>query len=126
MKNLATLMLFLLIHVSNVLATGVDYTSRSYIDTSCELFARDASIAAINFRHGIELNQILVVVDDAPVSESEKDRVFQAIQLVWNNRIDNEVLAYSIAMGLCLKPKQQMAPLDEPWITSPRTINGNF
>jgi hypothetical protein len=55
-----------------------------------------------------------------------KHRAFQAIQLVWKNQLDNPALAYSLAMGLCLKPKQEMAPIDDSWVTSPRTSREFF
>lgn len=90
------------------------------------MFARDAWQAADNFGHRVKLQDLLDLVESAPVSANEKDRAFQAIQLVWNHQLDNPLLAYTVAMGLCLKPKNQMAPIDEPWVTSPRTINGHF
>jgi len=36
------------------------------------------------------------------------------------------VMAYTLALGICLEPKKNMAPLDEPWITSPRTSKEYF
>jgi len=109
-------------------ATGesIDYTNRNYTTTACELFAKDAWQAADNFKNGVELQDILELIEASPVSVSKKHRAFQAIQLVWNNQLDNPVLAYTVAMGLCLKPKQEMAPMDDPWVTSPRTISGDF
>ncbi len=127
MKTLKAVLLSVLVVISDSAASAnVDYTSRSYINTSCELFAKDASMAALNYLHGVTLEEVLDLVDQAPVSPAEKDRLFQAVQLVWNNRIDNSVLAYTVAMGLCLKPRQQMAPIDDPWVTSPRTISGEY
>ena len=105
---------------------GADYTGRNYTTNSCELFAYDAYQAADNLDHGVALPDILELIDGAPVSDSEKHRAFQAIQFVWKNRLDNPVLAYTLAMGLCLKPKQEMAPIDEPWLTSPRTAREHF
>ena len=55
-----------------------------------------------------------------------KHRAFKAIQLVWKNQLDNPALAYSLAMGLCLKPKEEMAPIDDLWVTSPRTSREFF
>lgn len=127
MKPLITLLLLWSFLISQAaVAEGVDYTSRNYTTASCELFAQDAYQAAHNFNEGIALGQLLDLVDSAPVADSQKQRAFQAIQLVWNNQLDNPVLAYTVAMGLCLKPKEQMAPMDEPWVTSPRTISGHF
>ncbi len=123
---IATLLAGFLLIASDARAESVDYTSRSYLGHSCELFARDAMQAAGNFQRGVVLEDLIGLVAGAPAAESEKDRIFQAIELVWNNQLDNPVLAYTVAMGLCLKPRHEMAPMDEPWITSPRTISGHF
>jgi len=109
-----------------VLGQGEDYTSRNYTRNSCELFARDAWQAADNLSHGVVLQDILELIEVAPVAESMKIRAFQAIQFVWKNQLDNPLLAYTLAMGLCLNPKQEMAPMDEPWLTSPRTSREYF
>ena len=103
-----------------------DYTSRNFTTNSCKLFANDAYQAADNLGRGVRLSQLLELVDGSPVSDSEKYRAFQAIQFVWKNQLDNPVLASTLAMGLCLKPKQEMAPIDEPWLTSPRTNREHF
>jgi len=126
MKPLLTLLSVWLLISQTATAEGVDYTNRNYTTSSCELFAKDAYQAADNFVNGVALQDILELIESAPVSDSQKHRAFQAIQLVWNNQLDNPVLAYTVAMGLCLKPKEKMAPMDEPWLTSPRTISGHF
>ena len=127
MKALITILIAgLLLVTSSASAEGYDYTSRKYLSNACELFAADAYQASGNLLHGVDLRAVLELVDAAPVSDNEKDRAFQAIQLVWNNQLDNPVLAYTVAMGLCLKPRENMAPMDEPWIVSPRTISGHF
>tara|TARA_X000000368_G_scaffold396981_1_gene365704 strand:+ start:442 stop:789 length:348 start_codon:yes stop_codon:yes gene_type:complete len=108
----------------NVLAN--DYTTRTYTVNSCKLFAEDAYQASDTFRRGIVLEEILNLIENAPVAGSIKHRAFQAVQLVWKNQIDNPSLAYSLAMGLCLKPKQKMAPIDDLWVTSPRTSREFF
>ena len=105
---------------------GIDYTTRNYTTQSCELFAEDAYQAADTFSRGVVLQDVLELIESAPVADSMKHRVFQAIQLVWKNQLDNPTLAYSLAMGVCLKPKQEMAPMDEPWVTSPRTSREFF
>lgn len=121
MKNvLALLILMSGIHVP-VYAKGVDYTARNFTIDSCELFGSDVYIAASSYAHGETLTDILKLIDHAPMADSKKQRMFQAVQFVWKNRLDNPVLAKSVALGLCLKPKHQMAPMDEPWLTSPRT-----
>ncbi|HKK15195.1 MAG TPA: hypothetical protein VJ981_00705 [Gammaproteobacteria bacterium] len=102
-------------------AQGADYTNRNYTESSCALFARDAYQAADKYHRGIVLQDLLDLIESAPVSDNEKHRAFQAIQFVWKNRLDNPTLASTLAMGLCLKPKQEMAPMDEPWLISPRT-----
>ena len=107
-----------------VLAT--DYTTRTYPAHSCELFAEDAYQAADTYRRGVILKDILDLIENAPVADSMKHRAFQAIQLVWKNQLDNPALAYSLAMGLCLKPKHEMAPIDDLWVTSPRTSREFF
>ena len=104
----------------------IDYTNRNYTTYSCELFATDAYQAADNYSRGVVLQDVLELIEGVPVAESMKQRVFQAIQFVWKNQLDNPTLAYSLAMGLCLKPKQVMAPIDEPWVTSPRSSREFF
>ena len=126
MKPLLTLLSIWLFIAQTASAEGVDYTNRNYTTSSCELFAKDAYQAADNFVNGVALQDILELIERAPVSDNQKHRAFQAIQLVWNNQLDNPVLAYTVAMGLCLKPKEKMAPMDEPWLISPRTISGHF
>ncbi len=126
MKPLLTLLYVWLFIAQTASAEGVDYTNRNYTTSSCELFAKDAYQAADNFVNGVALQDILELIERAPVSDNQKHRAFQAIQLVWNNQLDNPVLAYTVAMGLCLKPKEKMAPMDEPWLISPRTISGHF
>jgi hypothetical protein len=126
MKPILTLRSIWLFIAQAALAEGVDYTNRNYTTSSCELFAKDAYQAADNFVNGVALQDILELIESAPVSDNQKHRAFQAIQLVWNNQLDNPVLAYTVAMGLCLKPKEKMAPMDEPWLISPRTISGHF
>ncbi len=116
----------LLFNAQAVMGQGTDYTSRNYLIHSCKLFANDASKAAVTYRRGAVLQDILTLIDDAHIADSMKRRAFQAIQFVWKNQLDNSVLAHSLAMGLCLKPKQVMAPMDEPWITSPRTSKEFF
>ena len=105
---------------------GNDYTARTYPAHSCELFAEDAYQAADTFRRGVVLKDILDLIENAPVADSMKHRAFKAIQLVWKNQLDNPALAYSLAMGLCLKPKEEMAPIDDIWVTSPRTSREFF
>lgn len=120
-KNIANLIGWLLLISQPVMGQGIDYMTRNYTTQSCELFAKDAYKAADTYSRGVVLHDLLELINGTPVAESMKHRVFQAIQFVWKNQLDNPVLAYSLAMGLCLKPKQQMAPMDEPWMTSPRT-----
>jgi len=107
-------------------ASGDDYTNRGYTTHACELFAQDVYLASENFSQGILLTDVLVLVESASVSESKRNRLFQAVQFVWKNQLDHPVLAYTLAMGLCLKPKEYVAPMDEPWVVSPRTISGNY
>ncbi|MCG8325127.1 MAG: hypothetical protein MI673_06380 [Thiotrichales bacterium] len=102
-------------------ARGSDYMSRNFTVYSCELFAQNAYRAADHFGRGARLPDVLTYIDTAPVSENEKHRAFQAIQFVWKNQVDNPLMAYSLAMGLCLKPKREMPPMAEPWLTSPMT-----
>ena len=109
-----------------VMGHGTDYTSRTFTINSCELFAKDAYQASDNFSRGVVLQDIQGLIESSPVADSMKNRVFQAIQLVWKNQLDNPTLAYNLAMGLCLKPKQNMAPMDEPWSISLRTSKEYF
>ena len=127
MKSLISLLIVWSLFIANSEAgEGIDYTGRNYTVTACELFAKDAWQAADNYSSGVLLQDLLELIEGSPVSENQKHRAFQAIQLVWNNQMDNPVLAYTVAMGLCIKPKQEMAPMDDPWVTSPRTISGDF
>ncbi len=127
MNRLQTILIAgLLIFSQSVTGLGVDYTSRSNTMNACELFAKDVYQAADNFMSGVALADLLELMEAAPVAPSQKHRAFQAIKFVWNNELDNPVLASTLAMGLCLKPKQIMAPLDDPWVTSPRTSREYF
>ena len=110
----------------SVFAGNADYTNRHNTTNACELFAKDAYQAADNFDDGVVLKDILDLIDGSPVSEGKKHRAFQAIQFVWKNQIGNPVMAYTLAMGICLEPKKEMAPADDPWITSPRTNKEYF
>ena len=109
-----------------ILVLGNDYTTSPYTAHSWEFVAEDAYQAADPFRRGVVLGDILDLIENAPVAESMKHRAFKAIQLVWKNQLDNPALAYSLAMGLCLKPKEEMAPIDDLWVTSPRTSREFF
>ena len=109
-----------------IMVLSNDYTTRTYPAHSCELFAEDAYQAADTFRRGVVLKDILDLIENAPVADSMKHRAFKAIQLVWKNQLDNPALAYSLAMDLCLKPKEKMAPIDDIWVTSPRTSREFF
>jgi hypothetical protein len=125
-NRIANLIVWMFFIVQPVMGQGIDYTNRNYTVDSCELFAKDAYQAANTYRRGAVLQDVLELIEGAHVADSMKHRAFQAIQFVWKNQLDNAVLAYSLAMGLCLKPKHNMAPIDEPWITSPRTSEEFF
>ncbi len=125
-SRIANLIVWLLFITQPAMGQGIDYTTRNFTAGSCELFAKDAYQAADTYRRGVVLQDVLELIESANVADSMKHRAFQAIQFVWKNRIDNSVLAYNLAMGLCLKPKQEMAPMDDPWITSPRTSKEFF
>ena len=127
MKHITdVLIVWSLIIAQSAHAVEADYTGRNYVLPACELFASDTAQAADNFSNGVALPKLLELIESAPVSAEDKDRAFQAIQLVWKDQLNNPVLAYTVAMGLCLKPKEVMAPMDEPWVTSPRTSRENF
>ncbi len=127
MKTLiANVMIWSLITAQPVFAGNADYTNRKNTTNACELFAKDAYQAADNLGHGVVLADILNLIDGSPVSDSKKHRAFQAVQFVWKNQLNNPVMAYTLAMGICLEPKKKMAPVDEPWITSPRTSKEYF
>lgn len=122
MKDLKTnVILWLLIISQQSFAGNADYTNRHNTANACELFASDAYQAADNFKDGVLLKDILDLIDASPVTDSQKHRAFQAIQFVWKNQLHNPVMAYTLAMGLCLEPKKEMAPIDDPWVTSLRT-----
>ena len=123
---IANVIVWLFIISQSVFAGNADYTNRHNTTNACELFAKDAYQAADNFDDGVVLKDILDLIDGSPVSEGKKHRAFQAIQFVWKNQIGNPVMAYTLAMGICLEPKKEMAPADDPWITSPRTNKEYF
>jgi hypothetical protein len=124
--RIANIIVWSVFIVLPVQGQGTDYTTRNNTTQSCELFANDAYYAADTFKHGVVLENVLESVNAMSVADSMKHRAFQAIQFVWKNQLDNPTLAYSLAMGLCLKPKQKMAPMDEPWLTSLRTSKEFF
>ncbi len=127
MKTLiANLIAGLLFITQPVMGQGIDYTTQNYTVNFCELFAKDAYQAADTYSRGAVLQDILELIEGAHVADSMKHRAFQAIQFVWKNQLDNSELAYSLALGLCSKPKNTMAPIDEPWLTSPRTSKEFF
>ena len=117
-----SLMLSLVLFAAVASAQSVEYTNRKNTDFACELFARDAYHAAQQLQNGNDLTMVLNAIEYAPVSPGAKHRAFEAIQLVWKNQLHNPVLASTIAMGLCVSPRQTMAPLDDVWAVSPRTI----
>jgi len=124
--RIANIIVWSVFIVLPVQGQGIDYTMRNYTTQSCELFANDAYYAAETFKRGVVLENVLESVNAMSVADSMKHRAFQAIQFVWKNQLDNPTLAYSLAMGLCLKPKQTMAPMDEPWLSSLRTSKEFF
>ncbi len=125
-NRIANLLVWVIFIPSSAQGQGIDYTMRSYTTQSCELFAKDAYYAANTFKRGVVLQEVLETINTVSVADSMKHRAFQAVQLVWKNQLDNPTLAYSLAMGLCLKPKKEMAPVDEPWVSSLRTSKEFF
>ena len=124
--RIANLTIALLLITQPVSGKGIDYTTRNYTAGFCKSFAQDAYQAANTYSHGVLLQDVLESIERANITNNMKHRAFQAIQFVWKNQLDNAVLAYSLAYGQCLKPKYNMAPIDEPWITSPRTSKEFF
>lgn len=114
LNRIANLLVWLILISSAAQGQGIDYTMRSYTAQSCELFANDAYYAADTFKRGVVLHEVLETINTVSIADNMKHRAFQAVQLVWKNQLDNPTLAYSLAMGLCLKPKMEMAPIDEP------------
>jgi len=125
-KVIALLIVWLLTIAQPVWGNGSNYTNRNNVTASCELFAKDAYQASVNLVGGVKLHDLLELIERSPVSENQKHRAFHAIQLVWKEQLDNPLMAYSLAMGLCLKPKKEMAPIAEPWLISPRTSREYF
>ena len=103
-----------------------NYTNRDYTAIPCGMFSHDVYQASDNFRNKIVLQDLLNFIENVTVTDNQKQRAFQAIQFVWKNQLDNPQLAYTLAMGLCMKPKTEMAPLSEPWTVSPRTSREYF
>jgi len=121
MNRLIATIIALLTFASPLHGADVNYTNRSYTIVACELFAHDAYQAASGYKIGITLHKMLKSVDTMAGVESKKQRAFEAVQFVWKNQLDNPTLAYSLALGQCLPPKKAMVPLDQPYMTSPRT-----
>lgn len=125
-NRIANSLIWLIFIASPAQGQGIDYTMRNYTTQSCELFANDAYYAANSFKRGVVLQEVLETINAVSVADSMRHRAFQAVQLVWKNQLDNPTLAYSLAMGLCLKPKKEMAPIDEPLASSLRTSKEFF
>lgn len=126
MKTVIATIIALLISATPVYGVDVNYTSRSFTQYACEQFAHDVYQASSTYKYGIELPKVLSSVENMVGTETKKHRVFEAIQFVWKNQLDNPTLAYSLAMGLCLPPKKARVPLDEPYMVSPRTAKPFF
>lgn len=126
MKFIISLIITYLMITQSVMGQGSDYTDRNSIVHACKLFAEEAYQASENFSQGVELQDVLSLVEGALIADSIKNRMFQAIQFVWKNQLNNPVMAYSLAMGLCLKPKKYMAPMDDPGFISFRTSREYF
>ena len=105
---------------------AADYTNGKNVPNACHLFATDAEHAATIYNGDINLKEILIIIGAAPFSDSMKDRVQQAFVYVWENQIDNPVMAYSLAMGVCLSPKKSIAPLDDISMTPYRISRHPF
>lgn len=102
-----------------VRAAGISYTDQKLTNNACELFAKDAYQAAENYARGVELEQLLNLIESTPdsmVPASQKERIFQAIQLVYGRQIDNPIAASQIAMGVCLPARSELAPLENIYI----------
>ena len=97
------------------------YTDQKNVDAACELFAHDAYQASEKYNEGIMKEELIDMLEVAPILDTIKNRAIEAIEYVWEYKLDNPVMAYSLAMGACLKPRSRMAPMDEPWDQSPRT-----
>lgn len=103
-----------------------EYTDRKYADHACKPFANEAAIVSAAYKQGIELEELLSWVPKTGISESQRTKIHEAIQLVYNNQMDNSSAAYSVAMGLCLEPRTHSAPLDGSYVTSPRTYKESY
>lgn len=126
MKTVIATIIALLISATSVYGVDVNYTSRSYTQNACELFAHDVYQASSTYKFGIDLPKVLRSVENMTGAESKKHRAFEAIQFVWKNQLDNPTLAYSLALGLCLPPKRARVPLDQPYMIDPRTAKPFF
>jgi len=127
--NKLILEILLVLCVFAAISTDVkanDYTQRTYTLNACKLFARDAYLAANNLHKGMQRMDLLSFIYQSTVSPNEKNRASQAIDFVWDNQLDNPLMAYTLAMGTCLTPKDNKAPIDEPWVVSPRTSREYF
>ena len=97
------IILIFLLSITNVIA-AVDYTARQYHVNTCNLFAAKARAVSHLLSNNISLNNLLTHIEHLRITDSTKERLFQAIQFVWANQIDNPHLAYTLAMGTCIQP----------------------
>ena len=82
-----SLILSLVLFAALASAQPVNYTDRKNTDIVCELFARDVYQAAVQLQNGNDLAVLLRAIENAPVTVNEKNRAFEAVQLVWKNSI---------------------------------------
>ena len=124
MKRLLLLIIAALIAlpVSSFVLAAVDYTGRTLRIDACGLFAMDVIKATDHRIAGADMELLIKSIQSQNVAESMKERAFQAVQFAWAHELDDTQLAYTLAMGACLEPRTEMAPIMEPWRTNLRTL----
>ena len=98
------------------------YTEQRLTMNACKLFAEDAVIASGHLQRRAPYTKIKQAYMSLNIAPSKKDRMLEAIDLVYFNYLDNFTMAYTIALSNCLPPKVEMAPIDEPYAVSPRAL----
>jgi len=111
------------LYVTSQYAHGaVDYTGRTLRIDACGLFAMDVIKATDHRAAGADMELLIKSIQSQNVAESMKERAFQAVQFAWAHELVDTQLAYTLAMGACLEPRTEMAPMMEPWRTNLRTF----
>lgn len=102
------------------------YTEQKFKMHACKAFAIDARLASVHFMNRTPYSKLKLLIHEAKVAPVTKDRMHEAVDYVYFNNLDVPYVAYSVALSNCLEPKTAMAPMEEPYAVSPRTLGSFF